>query len=104
MGDASRCIINLFHLAKEENLHVVRPLLATGRRSFMVVDQFLTPCHRRSDNGYPSLEIDRRCQSRLRCTNEMMNNTKNSRKNTLASQANAPAKTTNPNAPATIAI
>jgi hypothetical protein len=57
-----------------------------------------------SDNGFPSPENFRRCQSLFRCTNEMMKSARNSKKHILASQASAPANTMNPSAPATIAI
>src|SRR5258705_83272 len=57
-----------------------------------------------SDNGFPSQENFRRCQSLFRCTNEMMKSTRNTRKQILASQASVPANTMNPSAPATSAI
>src|SRR5262245_32291103 len=57
-----------------------------------------------SDNGFPSQENFRRCQSLFRCTNEMMKSARNSRKQILASQASVPASTVKPSAAATIAI
>jgi hypothetical protein len=62
------------------------------------------PVQQDSDNGFPSQENFRRCQSLFRCTNEMMNSARNSRKHILASHATAPASTVKPSAAATIAI